>query len=58
MSLPITAEYIYEVPAVSQPSLSDDGGALAFVKTMIDREKMSANRESSFRTIRLKNFPI
>ena len=44
MSQPITAEYIYEVPSVSQPSLSDDGHTLAFVKTTIDREKMK--RES------------
>ena len=44
MSLPITAEYIYEVPAVSQPSLAEDGSALAFVKTTIDRARMK--RES------------
>ena len=44
MTLPITAEYIYEVPAVSQPSLSDDGHGLAFVKTTIDRATMK--RES------------
>ena len=44
MPLPINADYIYEVPAVSQPSLSDDGDGLAFVKTTIDRATMK--RES------------
>ncbi len=44
MSLPITADYIFEVPAVSQPCLADDNSAVAFVKTTIDRTKME--RES------------
>ena len=44
MSLPINADYIFETPAVSQPNLSDDGSAVAFVKTTIDRETMK--RES------------
>ncbi len=44
MLLPITAEYIFDVPGVSQPCLSDDGSAVAFVKTTIDRGKME--RES------------
>ena len=44
MPSPITAEYIYEVPTVSQPCLSEDGAAVAFVKTTIDRSKME--RES------------
>ena len=44
MTLPITANYIFEVPSVSQPCLSDDGAALAFVKTKIDCATME--RES------------
>ena len=40
MTLPINADYIFEVPSVSQPHLSDDGSALAFVKTTIDRATM------------------
>ena len=44
MSLPINADYIFEAPAVSQPNLSDDGSAVAFVKTTTDRETMK--RES------------
>ena len=44
MTLPINADYIFEVPSVSQPCLSDDGSALAFVKTTIDCATMK--RES------------
>ena len=40
MTLPINADYIFEVPSVSQPHLSDDGSVLAFVKTTIDRATM------------------
>ena len=40
MTLPINADYIFEVPSVSQPCLSDDGAVLAFVKTTIDRATM------------------
>ena len=40
MTLPINADYIFEVPSVSQPHLSDDGSTLAFVKTTIDRATM------------------
>ncbi len=40
MPLPITADYIFEVPAVSQPCLADDNSAVAFVKTTIDRTKV------------------
>ena len=40
MPLPINADYIFEVPSVSQPCLSDDGSTLAFVKTTIDRATM------------------
>ena len=40
MPLPITHDYIFEVPSVSQPHLSDDGSTLAFVETTIDRAAM------------------
>ena len=40
MTLPITAEYMFEFPAASAPSLSDDGAVLAFVKTTTDRASM------------------
>ena len=40
MPLPITADHTFEVPSVSQPHLSGDGSALAFVETTVDREKM------------------
>ena len=40
MPHPINADYIFEVPFVSQPHLSDDGSTLAFVETTIDRATM------------------
>ena len=40
MTLPITSDFIFEVPSVSQPYLSGDGSTLAFVKTTIDRASM------------------
>ena len=40
MPLPITADHTFEVPSVSQPHLTGDGSALAFVETTVDREKM------------------
>ncbi len=40
MNQPITSDYIFDTPSVSQPSPSDDGSTLAFVKTVIDRRTM------------------
>lgn len=40
----IAPDHIFDIPAVSQPSLSPDGSTAAFVKTTIDRETMA--RES------------
>ena len=40
MSHPIAPDHIFDIPSVSQPHLSADGSALAFVKTTIDRSTM------------------
>ncbi len=43
MSHPIAPDHIFDIPSVSQPHLSADGSALAFVKTTIDRSTMERN---------------
>ena len=40
MSSPITPELVYELVSVASPSLSPDGGRLAFVRSQVDRESM------------------
>ncbi|MXY20773.1 MAG: S9 family peptidase [Dehalococcoidia bacterium] len=40
MPSPITPELVYELVSVASPSLSPDGGRLAFVRSQVDRESM------------------
>jgi dipeptidyl aminopeptidase/acylaminoacyl peptidase len=40
MPSPITPELVYELVSVGSPSLSPDGGRLAFVRSQVDRESM------------------
>ena len=40
MPSPITPELVYELVSVGSPSLSPDGGRLAFVRSRVDRESM------------------
>ena len=40
MPSPITPELVYELVSVVSPSLSPDGGSLAFVRSQVDRESM------------------
>ena len=42
MPSPITPEFVYELVSVGSPSLSPDGGWLAFVRSQVDRESMEA----------------
>ncbi len=40
MTKPITPDLVYELTAVSEPTLSPDGARLAFVRSRVDRSKM------------------
>ncbi len=40
MPSPITPELVYELVSAGSPSLSPDGGRLAFVRSQVDRESM------------------
>ena len=42
MSRAITPDAVYDLTAVSEPSLSPDGSLLTFVRTKVDRERMEA----------------
>src|SRR3954453_20397833 len=41
MTRPLTIEDLYRIPAVSDPALSPDGSAVAYVLTLPDREEDS-----------------
>ena len=45
MSSPITPELVYELVSVASPSLSPDGGRLAFVRSQVDRESMETRSQ-------------
>ena len=41
----ITPELVYELVSVASPSLSPDGGRLAFVRSQVDRKSMEARSQ-------------
>ena len=45
MPSPIAPDMIYELVAVSEPSLSPDGSRLAFVRSQVDRETMESRSQ-------------
>ena len=45
MPSPITPELVYELVSVGSPSLSPDGGRLAFVRSQVDRESMETRSQ-------------
>ena len=45
MSRPIAPDMIYELIAVSEPSLSPDGARLAFVRSRVDKETMESRSQ-------------
>ena len=45
MPSPITPELVYELVSVASPSLSPDGGRLAFVRSQVDRESMETRSQ-------------
>ena len=45
MAKPITAEIIYELTNVSDPSISPDGTQLAFVRSRVDKESMETRSQ-------------
>lgn len=45
MPSPITPELVYELVSVASPSLSPDGGRLAFVRSQVDRKSMEARSQ-------------
>ena len=45
MLSPITPELVYELVSVASPSLSPDGGRLAFVRSQVDRESTETHSQ-------------
>ena len=45
MPSPITPELVYELVSVGSPTLSPDGGRLAFVRSQVDRESMETRSQ-------------